>query len=119
MSLGDRVESPLLVAADDLPTEYIPPQCLQRAQSGEGNAIPLPCLQRALIGEGNAMVLTPQRIWARVPSTHLSGLMVDQALKWWVAEPTTLPAPLFVDSAWGVGNPTAFEDLPMALSSPL
>jgi hypothetical protein len=65
------------------------------------------------------MVLTPQRIWARVPSTHLSGLMVDQALKLWVAEPTTLPAPLFVDSGWGAGSLMAFKDLPTASCSPL
>jgi hypothetical protein len=65
------------------------------------------------------MALTPQRIWARVPSTHPSGLMVDQALELWVAEPTTLLAPLFVDSGGGAGDPTAFEDLPTALCSPL
>jgi hypothetical protein len=95
------------------------PPCLRRAQSGEGNAIPLPCFQRALIGEGNAMALMPQRIWAKVPSIYPSGLMVDQALELWAAEPTTLPPPLFVDSGWGAGNPMAFKDLPTALHSPL
>jgi hypothetical protein len=65
------------------------------------------------------MALTPQRNWARVPSTHLSGLMVDQVLELWAAEPTTLPAPLFVDSGWGAGNPKAFKDLPMASCSSL
>jgi hypothetical protein len=39
------------------------------------------------------MALTPQRIWARVPSTYLSGLMVDPALELWAAEPTALPPP--------------------------
>jgi hypothetical protein len=63
------------------------------------------------------MALMPQRIWARVPSTHPSGLMVDQALELWAAEPTTLPASQFVDSGWGAGNPTAFKDLPLALCS--
>ncbi len=119
MSLGNRVELPLSAAADNQPTEYIPPPCLQRAQKGEGNATPLPCLQRTFIGEEYAMVLMPQRIWAKVPSTHPSRLMVDQVLELWVAEPTTLPAPLFVDSGWGAGNPTAFKDLPMASCSPL
>ncbi len=44
--------------------------------------------------------------------------MVDQALELWAAEPTTLPAPLFVAAGWGGGDPTLFEDLPMAFCSP-
>jgi hypothetical protein len=70
-------------------------------------------------GMGNLMALMPQFVRARVPSTLPSRLMVDQVLKLWAAEPTTLPAPLFVDSRWGVGNPMAFKDLPTASCSPL
>jgi hypothetical protein len=65
------------------------------------------------------MALMPQMTWARVPSTHPSRLMVDQVLELWAVEPTTLPAPLFVYFGWGAGYPTAFEDLLMALCSPL
>jgi hypothetical protein len=55
-TLGSHIKSPLLAAANDQPMECIPPPCSQRAQSGEGNA----------------MSLTPQRTWARVPSTLAS-----------------------------------------------
>jgi hypothetical protein len=63
-------------------------------------------------GAGNLIALTPQFVQARVPFTLPSRLMMDQALKSWAADPTTLPAPLFVDSGWGAGDPMVFEDFP-------
>jgi len=56
---GDWIESPPPTAYNVEPSGNIPP----------------PCLQKTRRGEGNMMVLTPQRRWARVPSTHPSGMV--------------------------------------------
>ena len=49
-----------------------PPTAYNVEPSGN---IPPPCLQKTRRGEGNMMALTPQMRWARVPSTHPSGMV--------------------------------------------
>jgi hypothetical protein len=66
--LGDLVR-----ACASSPSYWIesPPTTAYNIEPSENS--PPPCSQKTRRSKGNMMVLTPQRRWARVPSTHPSG----------------------------------------------